>query len=104
MRDQYPQYASRVVYISDNGESLGKNGVYLHGMSYVLPPDEQTHVPWLLRFSHAAQKELAIDIICLQARAEQGGCSHDNLFDTMLSITGVETSVYQPDLDLLSRC
>lgn len=104
VRDQYPQYASRVVYISDHGESLGENGVYLHGMPYAIAPDEQTHVPWLLWFSDAAQRELAIDMNCLKTRAEQGGYSHDNLFDTMLSITGVETSIYQPELDLLSGC
>ena len=104
VRDQYPQYASRVVYISDHGESLGENGVYLHGMPYAIAPDEQTHVPWLLWFSDAAQRELAIDVNCLKTLAEQGGYSHDNLFDTMLSITGVETSIYQPDLDLLSGC
>jgi len=104
VRDHYPQYASRVVYISDHGESLGENGVYLHGMPYTIAPEQQTQVPWLLWFSDVAQKELAIDVSCLQARAEQGGYSHDNLFDTMLSITGVETSIYQPDLDLLSGC
>ena len=36
-----------MLYISDHGESLGENGVYLHGLPYAFAPEEQTHVPML---------------------------------------------------------
>jgi lipid A ethanolaminephosphotransferase len=37
-----------MLYISDHGESLGENGVYLHGLPYAFAPEQQTHVPVLL--------------------------------------------------------
>src|SRR5574344_1458541 len=33
-----------LVYMSDHGESLGENGVYLHGMPYPFAPKEQRNV------------------------------------------------------------
>ena len=43
------------MYISDHGESLGENGVYLHGMPYSLAPREQTHVPMIMWMSDGFQ-------------------------------------------------
>lgn len=104
LRDQYPQYASRVVYISDHGESLGEKGVYLHGMPYSIAPREQIEVPWIFWFSDAAKAELGLDEGCFSERAIKGKYSHDNFFDTMLTVAGVTTSIYNPDLDLLNGC
>ena len=42
------QYEVGMLYISDHGESLGENGLYLHGLPYAVAPDEQTRVPMLL--------------------------------------------------------
>ena len=52
LQSDYPEYASRVVYISDHGESLGEKGVYLHGMPYAMAPREQIEVPWNLKGSN----------------------------------------------------
>ena len=38
-------FEGSLIYISDHGESLGENGIYLHGLPYAIAPDEQTHVP-----------------------------------------------------------
>ena len=37
----------RMIYVSDHGESLGENGLYLHGLPYSIAPDTQTHVPMI---------------------------------------------------------
>ncbi|WP_351118773.1 phosphoethanolamine--lipid A transferase [Psychrobacter sp. SMN/5/1215-MNA-CIBAN-0208] len=34
-----------MVYISDHGESLGENNIYLHGLPYSIAPDAQKQVP-----------------------------------------------------------
>ncbi len=34
-------------YVSDHGESLGENGIYLHGLPKSFAPKEQTHVPFI---------------------------------------------------------
>ena len=95
---------SSVVYISDHGESLGEKGVYLHGMPYSLAPEEQTKVPWLLWLSDDKAKRDSVDLECLKAKAEKGGYSHDNLFDTLLGLIAVRTEVYKPELDLVAEC
>ncbi|GAB3033001.1 phosphoethanolamine transferase [Bowmanella dokdonensis] len=43
-----PEFETAMLYMSDHGESLGENGVYLHGIPYFLAPESQTHVPFLV--------------------------------------------------------
>lgn len=43
-----PKFETAMLYMSDHGESLGENGVYLHGLPYFMAPKEQTHVPFLV--------------------------------------------------------
>src|SRR6056300_2028726 len=38
-------YEVTLLYVSDHGESLGENGIYLHGLPKAIAPKEQTHVP-----------------------------------------------------------
>ena len=40
-------YKSILIYISDHGESLGENGVFLHSQEYDTAPKEQLHIPYL---------------------------------------------------------
>lgn len=89
------------LYVSDHGESLGEQGVFLHGMPRWIAPHEQSHVPMLLWLSASSRKRLAPDVSCLSATAQQP-LSHDNLFHTLLGAFDVSTSVYSVDLDLLA--
>lgn len=47
-------YNTALIYISDHGESLGENGMFLHGMPYNLAPDYQTQVPLLVWMSQCS--------------------------------------------------
>jgi lipid A ethanolaminephosphotransferase len=49
--DELKSYKSMVIYISDHGESLGENGIYLHSHEYKTAPKEQLHIPYILWFS-----------------------------------------------------
>ncbi|QMI06749.1 phosphoethanolamine transferase EptA [Citrobacter sp. RHB25-C09] len=97
-------FTTSLVYLSDHGESLGDNGVYLHGLPYSIAPDAQKHVPMLLWLSEDYQQRYKIDATCLQTRAQSQEYSQDNLFSTMLGLTGVETTQYQPADDILQPC
>jgi lipid A ethanolaminephosphotransferase len=94
---------SVVLYVSDHGESLGENGLYLHGLPYSLAPLEQKHVPMLLWFSDGAQRSQHVDLPCLVAARDQPA-SHDNLFDTVLGLFAIHTDRYRADHDLIARC
>lgn len=40
-------YETAMLYLGDHGESLGENGLYLHGVPYMIAPREQTRVPFI---------------------------------------------------------
>ncbi len=96
--------ATGMIYASDHGESLGENGVYLHGAPYLLAPDQQTHVPFLVWFDDDFAKSMGLDKACLAKSAAKGGRSHDNYFHSILGMMNVSTSVYDPSLDVFGGC
>ncbi|WP_427025336.1 phosphoethanolamine transferase [Aureimonas ureilytica] len=99
----HPEFASSMVFLSDHGESLGENGIYLHGAPYFLAPSTQTHVPMLAWFSPGYQSVLPTSLPCLESRRD-GALSHDNLFHTMLGVAGVSAGVYDARLDAFAAC
>ncbi len=92
-----------MVYVSDHGESLGENNLYLHGMPYALAPDTQTHVPMLSWVSTAMAQRLQLRPDCLRRNAG-AALSHDNLFHAMLGLLDVQTGLYQRELDWFAAC
>lgn len=94
---------SAMLYLSDHGESLGENGIYLHGMPYALAPSEQVHIPMLMWISSGFQRSLGLDTRCLSQQADEL-VSHDNLYHSMLGLMGVSTRVYQASKDLFRGC
>lgn len=45
------QLETAMLYVSDHGESLGENNIYLHGLPYAIAPKEQKQVPMILWLS-----------------------------------------------------
>ena len=92
-----------LIYLSDHGESLGEDGLYLHGVPYAIAPDTQTHVPMLMWLSPGFSAARGIDTACLKARSNDD-VSQDNLFHSVLGLMQVHTPEYDATLDLFSRC
>jgi lipid A ethanolaminephosphotransferase len=103
LRSNAPRFDTAMLYVSDHGESLGENGLYLHGAPYALAPREQIQVPMLLWLSDGVRERPGIDTACLEARLRQP-LSHDYLYHSVLGLTRVQTSVYRPERDLFRRC
>ena len=85
-------------YISDHGESLGENGLYLHGLPYFMAPDTQTHIASMMWLGGAIQKET--DLAKLQAYSSKP-FSQDNVFHTLLGLFEIHTSLYDKNKDIL---
>ncbi|XUY28511.1 phosphoethanolamine transferase [Agrobacterium sp. rho-8.1] len=96
--------ATSMIYASDHGESLGENGIYLHGAPYILAPAEQTHVPFVVWVDNDFAKSMGLDSACLSKDAQAGGRSHDNFFHSILGMMNISTSVYDRSLDVFSNC
>jgi len=92
-----------LVYVSDHGESLGENQLYLHGIPYAIAPKEQTQVPMVMWFSPELAASNGVDLACLRQRAGQAA-SHDNLFHSMLGLMAVDTQVRDATMDLFQAC
>jgi len=92
-----------MLYVSDHGESLGEHNVYLHGLPYMIAPEEQKHVPFIAWLSDDFLKNNHLDKTCLQQQASKP-YSHDNLFHSVLGLTHVSTSIYDPTQDIFNSC
>ncbi|MBF0264556.1 MAG: phosphoethanolamine--lipid A transferase [Gammaproteobacteria bacterium] len=96
LKNNDPQFETALFYVSDHGESLGENNLYLHGLPYMIAPKEQIHVPMILWFGEKFQ----VNFVKLKEQAHKK-LSHDNLFHTILGMMEIETEVYDKELDFI---
>ncbi len=93
------KFETAMVYVSDHGESLGENGLYLHALPYFLAPDTQKHVPFVMWFGRNFDKE---GLVKIEDRREKR-LSHDNLFATLLGLFEIRSEAYDPEMDILDH-
>ena len=92
------KYDTAMIYMSDHGESLGEEGVYLHGLPYFMAPSAQTHIGALMWFGKGMKKE--VNAVAFQKRADKK-YTQDALFSTLLGLFDVQTKVYNKKMDML---
>lgn len=88
-----------LIYLSDHGESLGENGLYLHGAPYYIAPDEQKIVPMVMWFSEPFKKNYTIDTRVIEENSHKP-VTHDHLYHTILGLLNVRSSTYDSQWDL----
>ena len=81
-------FETTMLYISDHGESLGENGLFLHGLPYLFAPHAQVHVPVIVWSGESSD----IDFEASLALRDEPN-SHDALFDTLLALFEVQTDL-----------
>ena len=97
------RYDAALLYVSDHGESLGENGLYLHGMPWPVAPEAQLRVPMIAWLSPAFAAATHLDTACLADRAAQP-LTHDHLFHSVMGALGVASGSYRRDRDLFADC
>ena len=103
LKGQAEKFDTALIYTSDHGESLGENGLFLHGLPYSIAPREQTEIPLLMWFSPGYARSFSLDMDCLRQHADKPA-SHDNLFHSVLGLLDIKTRVYEADLDISKQC
>ena len=93
LKNYQNSYNTTMFYISDHGESLGENGLYLHGLPYFMAPDSQTHVASVAWFGENNQHKV-------NANKEY---SQDNLFHTLLGLFNVKSEIYNKKMDIFDN-
>jgi lipid A ethanolaminephosphotransferase len=95
--------STAMLYVSDHGESLGENGIYLHGLPYVIAPKEQKQVPIITWFSDEFTSGHHIDKACLK-KMRNAHYSHDYIFHSVMGLMDVKSKIYNRKLDMFSNC
>lgn len=88
--DELKDWKVTVLFISDHGESLGENGLYMHGVPRSIAPKEQYEIPFILWTNDPAVRYKDCDI-----------ASQYNVFHTVLHLLGIVSPVYDPEMDLI---
>lgn len=98
LKPRNDEFATAMFYMSDHGESLGEHGLYLHGLPYLIAPENQKHVAALMWFGDSFKQPDPGGLY-----AQRGELySHDNYFHTVLGMLEVETSLYRQNMDILN--
>jgi lipid A ethanolaminephosphotransferase len=92
-----------LLYVSDHGESLGENNMYLHGAPELIAPKEQKEVPMLLWLSKGFEQKFGLNDVCLREQAK-ADASHDQLFSSLLGLLDVKSVVYDRKKDFTASC
>ena len=98
LKNYSKNYDTGMIYISDHGESLGENNIYLHGLPYFIAPQNQTHVASLLWFD----KNSSLNTKYLET-IKNNAFSQDNLFHSLLGLFDVQTSIYDKTKDIFNH-
>ncbi len=84
-----PERRCCMMYVSDHGESLGENGVFMHGAPLKFAPKVQTEIPFLVWTSDSSIK---LD------ESQRLGQYH--VFHSVLGFLGIESPVYDESMDI----
>jgi lipid A ethanolaminephosphotransferase len=90
--------------VSDHGESLGENNIYLHGLPYAIAPKEQIEVPMVIWMSENMKEYDYIDYDCMKKDAKEKTYSHDNIFHSISSLLEINTTLYDKSYDIFQNC
>lgn len=81
------RYDVTMIYVSDHGESLGENNIYLHGLPYAIAPRAQKHIPviiWSPNSNGIDNRQLS--------QMTRHPVSHDFITPTLLEFFGISTN------------
>ncbi len=81
-----------LLFISDHGESLGENNLYMHGVPMSMAPKEQIEIPFIIW-----QSDKSVKIKNL----EQAGQYH--IFHSTLDFLGIESPIFDKEMSIFER-
>lgn len=84
-------YKATMLFISDHGESLGENNLYMHGVPLDIAPKEQYEIPcfvWSNDTTRVFKPRCEVDQHCV--------------FHTVLGLIGLDSPIYDKSKDLVT--
>ncbi|MBR5834953.1 MAG: phosphoethanolamine--lipid A transferase EptA [Bacteroidales bacterium] len=84
-----PQRRTCMMYVSDHGESLGENNLYMHGVPMSMAPREQIEIPFIVWDSDEATNIKDLDKV---------GQYH--VFHSIMNFMGIESPIYEEEKNI----
>ena len=81
-----------VLFVSDHGESLGENNLYMHGVPYSMAPREQLEIPFVVWTSDPSLRFKDLDLV-----------GQHHVFHTILDFFHVESPVFDENLSIFEK-
>lgn len=85
-------YNSSMIYISDHGESLGENNLYMHGIPISIAPKEQVNIPFITWVSDNSRKLKENEML-----------SQHNIFHSVLDFLSIESPIYDENMSIYEK-
>ena len=85
-------YTAAMFYVSDHGESLGENNLYMHGIPLSLAPKEQVEIPFIAWTSDDSVRF-----------KNQETATQYHVFHSVLDFLGVESPIYDKEWSLFEK-
>lgn len=84
-----PERRTCLLYVSDHGESLGENNLYMHGVPMSMAPAEQVEIPFIVWDSDESTDVKPLDKV---------GQYH--VFHSIMKFMGVESPIFDEELNI----
>ena len=86
---EMPDRRTCMIYVSDHGESLGENNLYMHGVPMSMAPAEQVEIPFIVWDS-----DESVDVKSL----EKVGQYH--VFHSIMDFMGMESPIFDEEMSI----
>lgn len=89
---ELPEYQSAMIYLSDHGESLGENNLYMHGVPMSFAPKEQYQIPFIVWVSNNSKTLRKNDAL-----------TQNHVFHSVMNFLGITSPIYNDAFNIFQE-
>ena len=97
------EYNTILIFMSDHGQSLGENGIFMHSAPFNTAPIDQKNPAFFIWLNDDFANTFNIDKQCLRNKINNN-LSQDNIFHSMLGLFKINSQYYNTELDIFNDC
>lgn len=87
---QLKDYKSAMIFVSDHGESLGENNLYMHGLPISIAPKQQYEIPFIVWTSDNSARQLKPNKVLTQ----------NYVFHSVLNFLNIGSPIYNEQMNI----
>ena len=84
------EYKSSMIFVSDHGESLGENNLYMHGLPLSIAPKEQYEIPFIVWLSDSSAKKVK----------NKKTINQNYVFHSVLNFLNIQSPIYNEEFNI----